>query len=102
MVSFYHQLHCLRDLQVRLVGLSANTSHDVSRTEELLHESQRFHVEHCFSYIRQGIRCAADTTLEGPDLIPEPGRSPLRGWGVQHQCRKWDDLLNWMEENAAI
>ena len=101
MVSFYHQLHCLRDLQVHFVGLSANASHDGLGKREPLGDSQRYHAEHCFNYIRQGIRCAADSTLEGPDLVPEPGQSPLRGWGVIHQCRKWDSFLTWMDENSA-
>ncbi|KAI1264680.1 hypothetical protein F5Y18DRAFT_389779, partial [Xylariaceae sp. FL1019] len=43
------------------------------------------HAEHCFSYLRQGILCAGDTTLEGPDRL-----GPILGYGFQHVCRRWD------------
>lgn len=101
MVSFYHQLHCLRHLQVQFVQLLPNGSRDRGSAVDIFKDTDRHHAEHCFSYIRQAISCAGDTTLEGPDLFPEPGESPLRGWGVQHQCSKWDHLLHWMKDNAA-
>jgi len=45
------------------------------------------HAEHCFAHLREGIMCAGDTTLEGPG---EGGKGTLHGWGVVHQCRKWE------------
>ncbi len=89
-ISFYHQVH--------FIDLSPNASHDRLGKRDLLGDSQRYHAEHCFSYIRQGMRCAADSTLEGPDLVPEPVQS---GWGVYHQSRRWDSFLTWMDENSA-
>ncbi|CAI4212678.1 unnamed protein product [Parascedosporium putredinis] len=56
MVTLYHQLHCLSYLVEHLqAGYSG-----ARLTEEVAH-----HAAHCFDYIRQGIMCAADTTLEG-------------------------------------
>ena len=44
------------------------------------------HVEHCLAYIKEGIMCAGDTTLEGPDI---GGKGSLLGWGIVHECRAW-------------
>ena len=55
------------------------------------------HYAHCFDYLRQGIICAADSTLEG--LTPEGGS----GWGVIHrQCKDFDRLKEWADQNAAF
>lgn len=43
------------------------------------------HVEHCIAYIKQGVMCAGDTALEGPDV----GGGTLQGWGIKHECRTW-------------
>lgn len=34
---------------------------------------------------------------------PPPGRMPFTvdGWGVEHQCRNWVDVLEWTEEHRA-
>lgn len=44
------------------------------------------HIEHCLAYIKQGVMCAGDTALEGPDI----GGGTLQGWGIKHECRRWD------------
>ena len=93
MVSLYHQLHCLMNLQAMHVDLLSNGSRAVVDAD---------HAQHCFSYIRQGIMCAGDMTLEAPDPNPVPGRNPLQGWETKHSCRKWEDLTKWIRENAAV
>jgi hypothetical protein len=32
-----------------------------------------FHIAHCFDYIREGILCAGDATLEGNNTAKYPG-----------------------------
>lgn len=32
-----------------------------------------YHIAHCFDYLRQGILCAGDTTLEGNNTFRYPG-----------------------------
>jgi len=59
------------------------------------------HASHCFSYLRQGVLCTADMALEGPDPVPIPGESPLRGWGVEHSCRSWDNVLDWRDRHLV-
>ena len=92
MISAHHQLHCLKRLQLRHVAASPAEA-DLIMDDE--------HTEHCFDYLRQAIRCAADSTLEG--VNPEkPGI--LRGYGATHQCRAWDGpdgLDTWRRMHCA-
>ncbi|KAI8949550.1 hypothetical protein F4801DRAFT_553130 [Xylaria longipes] len=71
MMSAHHQLHCLKRLHIAFVGLKNLSPQKL--TEDLV--SIR-HAEHCFNYLRQGILCAGDVTLEGLD--PE---GTLLGYG---------------------
>ena len=93
MVSFYHQLHCLHNLQHMLI----RTVEGIEPTPYAVQ-----HAEHCFDYLRQGVMCAGDTTLEGPDREVLPNESPLRGWNVTHLCKDWSLLQRWMTENAPV
>ncbi|EPE30614.1 hypothetical protein GLAREA_03581 [Glarea lozoyensis ATCC 20868] len=103
MISAYHQLHCLRKLHVALFELqtelettkeSLNPRHgnhehpDAVNVTMLEHPPgvSIAHVEHCFSYLKQGLMCAGDITLEGPD---SSGKT-LKGWGTTHQCRRFE------------
>jgi hypothetical protein len=58
------------------------------------------HIEHCFDYLHQTLRCNADSTLE-PFLdnvgitLKKDGSS---GWGVQHVCRDFDQLVDWVDD----
>ena len=55
------------------------------------------HTAHCIEYLRQGILCSADTTLEG-----ETGSySESIGWGQKHVCRDYDELMRLSNERAA-
>ena len=100
MLSAYHALHCLKKLHLAFVGLQNASSssvpdpkynsrkgkvdgQDTSKNKE---EMSLMHAEHCFAYLKQGVMCAGDTTLEGPD---NDSRG-LQGWGVVHQCRMWE------------
>jgi hypothetical protein len=85
MVSVFHQLHCLSYLaEYYQRGYGG---HEL--TVEVAH-----HSAHCFNYIRQGITCNADVTLEGhTDAGP--------GEGSEHECVDYDALLEWANEHAA-
>lgn len=110
MISAMHQLHCLQKLQAMYARLrdrhqdaasSVNTSSAPSSAAAAA-DWERNHAAHCFDYLRQGVICAADGTLEGPDADPEPSQSRLRGWGVAHECRSWDDLMAFQRQHAAV
>ncbi|KAF3914549.1 hypothetical protein ABW20_dc0105687 [Dactylellina cionopaga] len=86
MMSVFHQLHCLS-----YVAEHYQQGYDgVKLTDEVAH-----HSAHCFNYLRQGIMCSADTTLEGKT---EEGP----GEGSEHECVDYDALLDWANENSAM
>ncbi|KAL1599794.1 hypothetical protein SLS60_007599 [Paraconiothyrium brasiliense] len=86
MVSAFHQLHCLSYLAVHF-----QEGYDgVPLEEEIAH-----HSVHCFNYLRQGIMCNADTTLEGKT---EAGP----GEGSEHECVDYEALLEWANEHAGM
>ncbi|KZO93318.1 hypothetical protein CALVIDRAFT_502994, partial [Calocera viscosa TUFC12733] len=83
-VSMWHQMHCLNHIRAALVNGDDGSDHTA----------------HCFHYLRQGILCAADTTLEpgGTGMIVEGGDKVATGVGVVHTCRDWRGVHDWMEE----
>ena|ERR1700760_1216161 len=59
------------------------------------------HIPHCFEYIRQGIMCAGDTTLEKSRIEDGEVTRDVDGWGVQHECRDWQAIYQWANENRS-
>lgn len=66
------------------------------------------HEWHCVDYIRQGIMCAADTTLDFAETAHVDAAdgtvSKSRGFtgdNSTHQCRDWDAMVDWAVENRA-
>ncbi|KXX79402.1 hypothetical protein MMYC01_204047 [Madurella mycetomatis] len=86
MMTVFHQLHCLSYLVEHYQQGYAG----VGLTEEVAH-----HTAHCFNYLRQGIMCSADTTLEGKT---EAGP----GEGSEHECTDYDALLEWANKHSAM
>lgn len=85
MMSVFHQLHCLS-------YLAEHFQQGYGGVE--LEEKVAHHSAHCFEYLRQGLMCNADTTLEG-----KTGAGP--GEGSEHECVDYDALLAWANEHAA-
>lgn len=52
------------------------------------------HVRHCLEYLRQSLMCLADTTPERTELNAA-GQRGARGFGVQHVCRDYNQLVEW-------
>lgn len=90
-VSMYHQLHCLNFLRYDLT----QSKKGVKATSAVLG-----HANHCYNYIRMGILCASDRTLESrivEELTCEnPRPSPP---GVSHVCRDWTQIRAYVGEN---
>ena len=59
-------------------------------------DANNAHLLHCFDYLRQGIMCAADSTLE---LVDVDGTS-TDGWGLTYERRDFDALFEWAESNT--
>ncbi|KAH7322528.1 hypothetical protein B0I35DRAFT_476471 [Stachybotrys elegans] len=86
MMTVFHQLHCLSYIAEHYQQGYAGTN----LTGEVAH-----HTSHCFNYLRQGIMCTADTTLEG-----KTKEGP--GEGSEHECVDYDALLKWANDNGAM
>ena len=56
LVSFYHQLHCIGELQLGLFDRDSK-------------EATPHHMKHCLDYLRQTILCDAQDTLEEGDFM---------------------------------
>ena len=54
-----------------------------------------YHIAHCFDYIRQGILCAGDTTIEGQTEYGE-------GWGSNHQCKDIRAIQEWVDDHMGL
>ncbi|KAJ5790234.1 uncharacterized protein N7518_007245 [Penicillium psychrosexuale] len=82
-VSMWHQMHCLNHIRAVLVNGDDGSDHTA----------------HCFHYLRQGILCAADTTLEsgGTNMKLANGDKVATGGGTVHTCRDWRQVHDWME-----
>jgi len=102
MMTVFHQLHCLvgfiltcpchetNNRQSYLAEHLQQGFSGIELTKEVAH-----HTAHCFDYIRQGIMCNADTSLEGST---EAGP----GWGSEHVCKDYDAVLEWANKHGAM
>lgn len=81
-VSMWHQMHCLNHIRSTLVNGDDGSDH----------------TEHCFHYLRQGILCAADTTLEpgGVGMLKANGDVSAPVLGTVHTCRDWRQVYDWL------
>ena len=79
----WHQIHCLNHIRAMLVNGDDGSDHTA----------------HCFHYLRQGILCAADTTLEsgGDGMRLANGDVVANGDRTVHTCRDWRQVHDWME-----
>ncbi|KAJ7193092.1 hypothetical protein GGX14DRAFT_479101 [Mycena pura] len=98
-VGMYADLACLDTIRASFVRMR---DHGV---EEANPES-----EACFGHIRQAIMCTADVTLEaarvecheedGKTVCP-PDSAVLTGERVDHRCRDWTQVREFVEKNQA-
>jgi len=67
-------------------------------TSHMKHSS---HLAHCFDYLRQGVMCAGDMTLEPAfELTGEDaGVKAVNGWNVEHQCKNYQMIYDFAEEH---
>lgn len=50
------------------------------------------HIRHCIDLIRHSLMCRPDLTVE----IKEEELGGVRGFGTEHQCQNWDELIAWI------
>ncbi|KAK4493736.1 hypothetical protein PRZ48_014921 [Zasmidium cellare] len=105
--SVTHQLHCLfmimhgfNDLALNQGSFAmdmAGEDGDEGLTRE--GEDPVEHLSHCFDYLRQAIMCHGDTALEGRQTTFGSDVGGSDGWNVQHVCKPWDRIHDWLEEH---
>lgn len=89
-VAVFHQLHCLGELRKAYWTLiNGVETGDLRKSKLFLKGMNSRHVNHCFDYIRQGMMCAGDMSMEWPRTEPDGQRITVDGWGVKHTCRSW-------------
>ena len=52
------------------------------------------HIRHCIDLLRQTLMCYADTTIE----VVDPAINGVHGFRTEHQCKRWDQLIEWTNE----
>lgn len=60
------------------------------------------HFAHCFDYLRQGVMCAGDVSLEPVEENEELDVRSGDGWGVTHQCRNYQRILDFAEKHRYL
>lgn len=82
-------------------GHSQQGNHGGKEAEQM-QDSIVDHAQHCFDYLRQSIMCAGDMTIEHAREPPlGEKRVTTDGWGVEHQCKDWSDIINWTLDHKA-
>ncbi|KAL9077533.1 MAG: hypothetical protein Q9157_003362 [Trypethelium eluteriae] len=105
-VALFHQLHCLGQLRKYywmlldgVVALDKNVDTKVFKMAEELMGEHGDHVHHCFDYLRQSLMCNGDMAMEWPRTEPNGARFAVDGWGIPHECKNWDAISDYMDEN---
>lgn len=95
-ITVFHQLHCLRYIRTFTYSILDLAQKGVSNEgERYFVDHPDDHIFHCFDYIRQGLMCNADMTVESPKEEDDGSHFAVNGWGIAHQCKSWvsDRLL---------
>jgi hypothetical protein len=83
-VTYYHQLHCLRKMEVGLL------QHENKSANE-------HHFQHCINYLRQTILCdATDAVEEGDFMTMKHGPGVV---GDTLVCKDWQKAYDVLDEN---
>ncbi|KAK1565918.1 uncharacterized protein LY79DRAFT_573128 [Colletotrichum navitas] len=90
-IDMFHKMHCLISLRAEFTALVIGdpARRSTWRAQDAEAGADLLHLGHCFDFLRQGILCAADSTLEAMG----PGFTETTGEGVVHQCRDWKKLM---------
>jgi hypothetical protein len=89
-LDVFHTLHCVN--KIRKMYYS-EYYHDPNPLAD-----QQEHFDHCIDLLRQVIMCHGDVSLHTYSWIDEL-RVPWPSMQTEHQCRKWDTLMEWSEEH---
>ncbi|KAL6303285.1 hypothetical protein BKA93DRAFT_719827, partial [Sparassis latifolia] len=100
-VSMYHQLHCLDAIRAEARAVNHGDPTRPANPNHSMGEDAYAHADHCFNYLRQGLLCAADLTLEASEVKRRPDGAldnGASGIGMVHQCKDWTQVRAFLEE----
>ncbi|KAI0685167.1 hypothetical protein BC835DRAFT_1385855 [Cytidiella melzeri] len=98
-VGMYHQLHCLDVFRHSYVAAKAHALAFPGNGTGFDH-----HMNHCLSYMREMVLCAADTTLIHTVEVESPGAQGkylATSMGTLHRCRDWTQVRRFVEQHKA-
>lgn len=92
----FHTLHCLDWIRNAIVSPPGGNQSEI-RTAQA-----RYHVHHCFNYVRQMVLCAANTRLNPINHVLPDGKLASDGIGLTYECRDWDAVYEAFDANYAL
>ncbi|KAI1410527.1 hypothetical protein F5Y13DRAFT_201982 [Hypoxylon sp. FL1857] len=95
-VDVFHQIHCLNSLRKALIFNYEYYYYDLYGFEPPL--GFEVHARHCTSILLQSIMCHSDVEVV-THVWHESTPQPYPDFGVNRQCRDFDQLLRWKEES---
>ncbi|TVY13892.1 Oxidase ustYa [Lachnellula arida] len=94
-LSVFHQLHCLNGIHNGYWFLfEAATSGTKVSESEIPMKATPPHIRHCIDLLRQSLMCQPDISIE-PKVR---GMGGVSGFGVEHKCKDWKQLMNWVSK----
>jgi hypothetical protein len=101
-IATFHQLHCLNEIREGVYAMEDGTVKDERSTNQAAHDHGSYlpHIRHCIDLLRQSLMCQPDLTIE----LKNDELGGVTGFGTEHQCVDWQQLLDWVaryEENGA-
>jgi len=95
-LAVLHQLHCVNLLR----KATYQKYYEKDEVFQVTPNNLRGHLDHCVELLRQAIACAGDIGVITYDWVPETD-TPVPNFTKIHQCRRFDDILEWSIENAV-
>jgi len=90
-IDVVHQIHCLN-----MVRQAVYRDYYQSNTTGLYWT----HVSHCLHLVLQNLMCSANVDVVTHNWV-ETQRNPFPDFSINHQCRDFEAVLQWQEENKV-
>lgn len=98
-LDVFHLLHCLDALR-REVHFEHYYGAQYPGGFNTTSEMHRLHLSHCVWLLAQDIMCTASTDVY-THLWTDTLEHPFPDFNVQHQCKNYDTIMAWQEQNAV-
>ncbi|KAJ5037226.1 uncharacterized protein L3040_007403 [Drepanopeziza brunnea f. sp. 'multigermtubi'] len=95
-LDIFHQLHCLNSLRKLIYPDYYMYNASNTRHPDLWY----VHLNHCVDVLAQNLMCTGSTDLLTVNWM-ETQSFPFPDFNINHQCRDFDALVEWKEENGV-